>query len=69
MTILLPLGAITYGLLFYPASSVADSYVFYCYVFLFSVFVSMTNQVLSGEATGKIWILQKQFLFYCISDP
>ncbi|XP_046441868.1 plasmanylethanolamine desaturase-like isoform X1 [Daphnia pulex] len=45
MVIILPLGYMAFNLSFHPEDQIIRSYAWYCYLFLFSIFISVTNQI------------------------
>jgi hypothetical protein len=49
MVIILPLGYMAFNLSFHPEDQIIRSYAWYCYLFLFSIFISVTNQVCSYD--------------------
>lgn len=45
MVIILPLGYMAFNLSFHTEDQIIHFYAWYCYLFLFSIFISVTNQI------------------------
>ena len=63
MVIILPLGYMAFNLSFHTDDQIIHFYAWYCYLFLFSIFISMTNQVCFNDTVKQsLWNISIELL-------